>query len=136
MKAAQPIPLVDNATMSRVAVKLFFGIAEEWQLTDEQRCTLAGLGTRTTLHNWKQKLATGEPIKLGKDTLERLSYLAGIYKAVQLLFSDPIQWKNWVRKPNRDFGGTSALERMLGGRIVDLVDVRRYLDGWRGEVYV
>lgn len=136
MKTAQPIPLVDNATMSRVAVKLFFGIAEEWQLTDEQRCTLAGLGTRTTLHNWKQKLATGEPIKLGKDTLERLSYLAGIYKAVQLLFSDPIQWKNWVRKPNRDFGGTSALERMLGGRIVDLVDVRRYLDGWRGEVYV
>ncbi|HTF96625.1 MAG TPA: MbcA/ParS/Xre antitoxin family protein [Cellvibrio sp.] len=136
MKAAQPIPLVDNATMSRVAVKLFFGIADEWQLTDEQRCTLAGLGTRTTLHNWKQKLAAGEPIKLGKDTLERLSYLAGIYKAVQLLFSDPVQWKNWVRKPNRDFGGTSALERMLGGRIVDLVDVRRYLDGWRGEVYV
>ena len=136
MKAAQPIPLVDNATMSRVAVKLFFGIADEWQLTDEQRCTLAGLGTRTTLHNWKQKLAAGESIKLGKDTLERLSYLAGIYKAVQLLFSDPVQWKNWVRKPNRDFGGTSALERMLGGRIVDLVDVRRYLDGWRGEVYV
>ena len=136
MKAAQPIPLVDNAAMSRVAVKLFLGIADEWQLTDEQRCTLAGLGTRTTLHNWKQKLAAGEPIKLGKDTLERLSYLAGIYKAVQLLFSDPVQWKNWVRKPNRDFGGTSALERMLGGRIVDLVDVRRYLDGWRGEVYV
>ena len=81
-------------------------------------------------------MAAGEPIKLGKDTLERLSYLAGIYKAVQLLFSDPVQWKNWVRKPNRDFGGTSALERMLGGRIVDLVDVRRYLDGWRGEVYV
>ncbi len=136
MNAAHPLPTIDDAQMSRVAVKLFFGITEEWSLTDEQRCTLAGLGTRTTLHNWRQKLAAGEPIKLGRDTLERLSYLAGIYKAVQLLFSDPTQWQNWVRKPNRDFGGTSALQRMLGGRVVDLVDVRRYLDGWRGEVYV
>ena len=136
MKITHPFPAIDEAQMSRVAVKLFFGIAEEWGLTDEQRCTLAGLGTRTTLHNWRQKLAAGDPIKLGKDTLERLSYLAGIYKAVQLLFSDPTQWKNWVRKPNRDFGGASALERMLVGRVVDLVDVRRYLDAWRGEVYV
>lgn len=136
MNAVHPLPAVDDAQMSRVAVKLFFGITEEWSLTDEQRCTLAGLGTRTTLHNWRQKLAAGEPIKLGRDTLERLSYLAGIYKAVQLLFADRAQWQNWVRKPNRDFGGASALQRMLGGRVVDLVDVRRYLDGWRGEVYV
>ena len=136
MTIPQPVPNINEAQLSRVAVKLFFGIAEEWSHTDDQRCTLAGLGTRTTLHNWRQKLAAGEPIKLGKDTLERLSYLAGIYKAVQLLFADPQQWKNWIRKPNSDFGGASALERMLAGRVVDLVDVRRYLDGWRGEVYV
>lgn len=135
MNKPHPSHAIDEAQMSRVAVKLFFGIAEEWSLTDEQRCVLAGLGTRTTLHNWRQKLATDAPIKLGKDTLERLSYLAGIYKAVQLLFADPAQWKHWVRKPNSDFGGASALERMLAGRVVDLVDVRRYLDAWRGEVY-
>jgi hypothetical protein len=133
MKASNP--KVAPSEISRVAVKLFFGISEEWSLTDEQRCTLAGLGTRTTLHNWKLKLRTNEPIKLSPDTLERLSYLAGIYKGVQILFSDPMQWKNWVKKPNRDFGGASALDRMLAGRVVDLVDVRRYLDGWRGEHY-
>jgi len=126
---------VTERELSRVAVKLFFGITEEWGLTDVQRCTLAGLGTRTTLHNWRHKLDEGEPIKLSRDTLERLSYLSGIYKGVQLLFSDQGQWKNWVRKPNRDFGGVSALDRMLVGRVVDLVDVRRYLDGWRGEHY-
>lgn len=136
MKTANTDLSVDEAQMSSVAVKLFFSIAEEWGLTDPQRCILAGLATRTTLDNWQQKLAAGEPIKLSKDTLERLSYLAGIYKAVQLLFSDPTQWKNWVRKPNRDFGGASALERMLAGRVVDLVDVRRYLDAMRGEGYV
>lgn len=126
---------IDHQTLCLVAVKLFFGITQEWQLTDEQRCILAGLGTRTTLHNWRQKLAANEPIKLSKDTLERLSYLSGIYKAVQLLFSDPQQWQHWIRKPNRDFGGMSALERMLGGNVVDLSDVRRYLDAWRGEHY-
>ena len=113
--------------MSRVAVKLFFGITEEWGVTDVQRCTLAGLDTRTTLHIWRHKLDEGESIKLSKDTLERLSHLSGIYKGLQILFSDQEQWKNWVRKPNRDFGGASALDRMLAGRVVDLVDVRRYL---------
>src|SRR5690606_20255882 len=82
---------VSKREMSRVAVKLFFGITEEWDLTDEQRCTLAGLGTRTTLHNWRKKLNSNEPIKLSTDTLERLSYLAGIYKGIQLLFADPAQ---------------------------------------------
>ncbi len=136
MNTPNPLSAVSEREMSRVAVKLFFGIAEEWGLTDKQRCTLAGLGTRTTLYNWQRKLEAGEPIKLSKDTLERLSYLAGIYKGVQLLFADPNQWKSWVRKPNRDFGGQSALDRMLAGRVVDLVDVRRYLDGWRGGQYV
>jgi len=126
---------VTEGELSRVAVKLFFGITEEWGLTDVQRCTLAGLGSRTTLHNWRYKLNEGEPIKLSKDTLERLSYLAGIYKGVQFLFSDQEQWKSWVRKPNRDFGGVSALDRMLVGRVVDLVDVRRCLDGWSREHY-
>jgi hypothetical protein len=30
------------------------------------------------------------------------------------------------------FGGKSALDRMLAGRVVDLADVRRYLDAERG----
>ena len=126
---------IDPGVQGRVAVKLFLGIADEWNLTDEQRCNLAGLNSRTTLNNWRKKIGNKESIKLSGDTLERLSYLAGIYKGIQLLFSDPAQWKNWIRKPNKDFGGQSALERMLAGRVVDLSDVRRYVDGWRGEHY-
>ena len=126
---------VSKHDLNRVAVKLFFGIADEWGLKEEECRTLAGLGTRTTLHTWRQKLKSGERIKLPNDTLERLSYIAGIYKGIQILFSDANQWKIWIRKPNKDFGGTSALDRMLAGRVVDLVDVRRYLDGWRGEHY-
>ena len=120
---------------SRVAVKLVLGIGDEWDLSEVQRCKLAGLNSRTTLYNWRQKINTEQTITLSADTLERLSYIAGIYKGVQILFADPAQWKNWVKKPNRDFGGKSALDRMLAGNVVDLSDVRRYLDGWRGEHY-
>ncbi len=135
MKTVIATPSVSEHELSRVAVKLFFAIASEWALNDDQRCTLAGLGSRTTLHNWRRSLDSGKPIKLSKDTLERLSYISGIYKTLQVLFSNPAQWQDWIHKPNRDFGGNSALDHMLAGHVVDLADVRRYLDGWRGVHY-
>jgi len=121
---------VTDQEISRVAVKLFLAITSEWGLTDEQSCVIAGLSACTTLQNWRHKLEADKPVRLSSDTLERISYLAGIYKNIQLLFTDQAQWKNWVHKPNRDFDGVSALDRMLMGRVMDLVDVRRYLDAY------
>lgn len=126
---------LDKDKLSKVAVKLFFAIADEWSLTENERCILAGVNSRTTLLNWRRKLDAGQPISLSRDTLDRLSYVAGIYKNLQLLFSDPAQWKQWVRKPNRELYGQSALQRMLAGQLTDLAEVRRYLDSWRGDQY-
>lgn len=131
MPAAKPVAQPDPAELGRVAAKLFLAIADEWGLSQQQRAVLAGVG-RTTLHNWKQRVDAGEPLTLPVDTLERLSYVAGIYKALQLLLPTREHWAEWIKKPNRDFGGQSALERMLGGRVMDLADVRRYLDAQRG----
>lgn len=125
----------DRGALGRVAAKLFLGITEEWQLTDAERLVLAGHESRTTLNQWRRKIAAGDEIKLSRDTLDRLSYVAGIYKALQLLFPNPEQWSGWVRRPNRDFGGQPALDHMLGGSVVDLADVRRYLDAWRGSQF-
>lgn len=119
--------------LGRVAVKLFLGITDDWDLTENEKLVLTGHESRTTLNQWRQKVEANEDIKLSRDTLERLSYVAGIYKALQLLFPNPEQWSNWIRRPNRDFGGNPALEHMLGGKVVDLADVRRYLDSWRGS---
>lgn len=132
---AQQLDKVDSGELSKVALKLFFAIADEWSLTENQRLVLTGMSSRTTLQKWRNSLETGDTVRLGRDTLERLSYIAGIYKALQLLFVERAQWREWIRKPNRDFGGQSVLDRMLVGRVVDLADVRRYLDAWRGEHY-
>lgn len=131
MSTARAAARPETADLGRVAAKLFLAIADEWGLSQQQRAAIAGVG-RTTLHNWKHRVEAGEPLTLPVDTLERLSYVAGIYKALQLLLPTREQWAEWIRKPNRDFGGQSALDRMLGGRVVDLADVRRYLDAQRG----
>jgi len=128
-------PKTDRGALGRVAAKLFLGVTDEWRLTDAQRLVLAGHESRTTLNQWRHKIAAGEGIKLSRDTLERLSYVAGIYKALQLLFPNPEQWAEWIRRPNRDFGGRTALDHMLAGKVVDLADVRRYLDAWRGSQF-
>ncbi|MGB5375616.1 MAG: MbcA/ParS/Xre antitoxin family protein [Polyangiales bacterium] len=70
--------------------------------------------------------------KLSHDTLERVSYVLGIYKALQPLFSNPGQADAWMKKPSAAFGGQSALEHALGGRVVDVAHVRQYLDFIRG----
>ena len=131
----QPRIKSDPSALGRVAVKLFLGICDEWGLSTDQRLILAGQTSRTTLSTWKDKIENGQGVKLQPDTLERMSYISGIYKSLELLFEDRERIKSWPKAPNNDFGGQSALERMLCGRMADLVDVRRYLDGWRGAIH-
>jgi hypothetical protein len=66
--------------------------------------------------------------------LERLSYVLGIYKSLQILLPEPERADAWVRRPNDAplFGGGSALGRMLGGQVADLFLVRQYLDAQLG----
>ena len=116
----QAIEHYDRGELGRVAVKLFFGITGEWGLTDEQRRVLAGAATRATIASWKRKVAANSKLNLGDDTLERLSYISGIYKALQILLPTRQQWSQWINKPSADLGGQTALERMLGGRVADL----------------
>ena len=106
----------------------FFRIMDAWAIRDSDAQVLLGGPSRTTFYAWKK----GDGGKLSHDTLERVSYVLGIYKALQLLFSNPDQADAWMKKPNAAFGGQSALERALGGRVVDLAHVRQYLDFVRG----
>jgi uncharacterized protein (DUF2384 family) len=116
--------------MSGPGLRAFFRIADLWGLSVEEQMTLLGLTARSTYFKWKK-----DPnVTLSRDTLERISYVLGIYKALQILFPDPHAADSWVRRPNSAtiFGGRSALERMLSGQVADLFVVRQYLDAQRG----
>ena len=92
--------------------------------------TLLGKPSRATYYNWKKgKFARGGQ---NFDLATRLSYILGIYKALQILFQSPETADQWINKKNTVFGGQSALDRMLAGQITDLAAVRDYLDSVRG----
>lgn len=122
---------VDRRSLSAPALRTFFRIAEAWQLDTAEQMQLLGISSRSTYFKWKK-----DPVStvLSRDTLERISYLFGIYKALQILFPRPEQADAWIRKPNRSplFGNRSALQRMLSGNVADLYVVRQYLDAQRG----
>jgi len=111
-------------------LKAFARIAELWHLSISDQLALLGLSSRSTYFKWKKD----EEVNLPRDTLERLSYLLGIYKSLQILLPDPTAADGWLRRPNSEplFGGRSALDRMLSGNVADLYLVRQYLDSQRG----
>jgi hypothetical protein len=123
-------PAASHDRLSGPALRTFFRIADEWKLSSDEARTLLGSPPRSTFFLWKK---TGHG-QLGRDTLERVSYILGIYKALQILLPDAAAADAWVRKPNAAplFGAKPALERMLSGNVADLYVVRQYLDAWRG----
>lgn len=128
---AQSNPSLDHAMIAKSALRTFFNIASVWKLEVDQAMTLLGLDSRSTYFKWKKYPETAH---LNPDKLERLSYIFGIYKALQVLLPKPESADDWIKRPNTaaPFQGKSALDRMLSGRVADLYVVREYLDGQRG----
>lgn len=116
--------------LSGPALRAFFRIAAAWGLKSAEERVLLGNPPESTFFKWKKD----QDGNLPRDVLERISYVLGIYKALQILLPGPEQADGWVRKPNRAplFAGRSALERMLSGNVADLYVVRQYLDAQRG----
>jgi hypothetical protein len=120
----------DVSSLGGAGLRAFANIAEAWSLPVADQLKLLGIASRSTFFKWRRERNP----RLPRDTLERLSYLLGIYKSLQILLPDPKIADEWVRKANAapTFGGRSALERMLSGQVADLYVVRQYLDAQRG----
>jgi hypothetical protein len=120
----------DRSHLVGPALRTFFNIAALWGLNDGQKMRLLGLGSETTLKVW-EAAGRGEAIvTLPADTLDRISHVFAIYRALQALFPQTGRAANWVRAPNKApiFGGRPALERMTSGSISDLAAVRSYIE--------
>jgi uncharacterized protein (DUF2384 family) len=126
-----PTIAASSRDLSAPAVRAFDKIAIAWQMdVAEQRAALGGV-SRQTIYNWREH---PERARLSDDQLDRISYLLGIYKALHILFTRPEQADSWIRRPNSSvpFGDRPAADLLFSGRMLDLIRVRRYLDGARG----
>jgi hypothetical protein len=115
------------------ALRTVFNILQLWKVQVKHFGVLLGV-SQPTVYRWKANPAAAAKAN-SRDLEERLSYLLGIYKALQILLPDPQSADSWVNRPNTAavFGGRTPLERILGGRVADLYEVRRWLDGQRGD---
>ena len=114
-----------DPTVGAAAIRAFERVANSWHLTLHEKLTLLGVN-RATWYQWQQ----GKAVKLEEPVRLRLSYLFGIYAALQTLLPVPGRAHEWLRKPNRAslFGGDTALARILSGELEDFKQVRAYLD--------
>lgn len=111
-------------------MRTFFRIIDAWGLTATDARLLLGTPPSSTYYKWK----SGDVGTVSRDLLERVSYVLGIYKALQILLPVPSAADAWISKPNDAsiFGGRSALDVMRSGNVADLYLVRQYLDAQRG----
>ena len=130
MRAAEQRQALSSREAAAGAFRTFFRVADAWGLSAAETRTLLGTPPESTFYKWK----SGRVGAVSRDVLERISYVLGIYKALQILLPDPEAADGWVKRPNAAplFGGRPALERMLSGNVGDLYLVRQYLDAQRG----
>jgi hypothetical protein len=134
----EPSPLVDLSSkgererLSPSALKAFFNIMERWGVRDEDARMLLGGVTNGPYYEMKKDPASRV---LDADKLLRVSYLVGIFKALNILHAEPLA-DEWVRlaNSNRIFGGLTPIAYMTAGGTPAMQVVRRLLDARRGGV--
>ena len=121
---------INNEKLSGPGFQIFLNIAQLWKLSVNEQIIILGLNSNYKYYNWKKD---PNPI-LPRETLLRISYILGIYKALKILLPDNSAADEWVKCQNTEplFKGKTALGIMMSGDINDLAFIRKYLDAQRG----
>lgn len=120
----------ENRTrLSPAAVQGLLRTAAHWSLRDEDTRALLGGISSGSFYSLKSRVTK----TLDEDQLTRISLLIGIYKALNILYSQKLA-DAWITLPNTNpmFGGDSPLNYMKKGGIPAFLRVRQLLDARRG----
>lgn len=119
----------EPAQINAVALKAYARIVDAWALSLKEAACLADMSEST----WKRAKKPDFAGELTKDQLLRLSAVIGIYKSLELYFSEPLG-RRWFTRPNTGplFGGSRPLDIAIEGGLPRILAVRTYLDALRG----
>src|SRR4051812_45386097 len=135
MTRYEPAPVVDLSAgaererLSPTAVKAFLSIMEKWRVRDEDARLLLGGMSNDQFYEIQEK----REYTLDTDALTRISYLVGIFKALNGLYSEKLA-DDWIQRPNmnRIFAGDTPLAYMIKEGLPAMQVVRRLVDSRRG----
>ena len=121
----------ERERLSPGAIKAFLNVMGKWHVRDEDARTILGGMSNGQFYEMKKNPRR----TLDADTLARISYLIGIFKALNILYSEELA-DAWIQRPNtnRIFGGSTLLAYMMKGGQSAMQVVRRLLDARRGGV--
>jgi len=124
--------LADGATRARLsapAIHAFFSIVEKWGVRNEDAMALLGGAS----HGRYYELKKNRKGLLSQDELTRISLLIGIFKALNILFSQKLA-NQWTSRPNTNpmFNNAAPLQLLMRGGVPGMIGVRRLLDSRRG----
>lgn len=119
------------AEITTVALKAYARVAKAWGLNLKEAAGLADMSEST----WKRAKKPDFTGDLTKDQLLRLSALIGIYKSLELYFSEPVA-KVWIARQNTGplFNGARPVDTAIEGGLPQIMNIRTYLDAVRGGV--
>jgi len=115
--------------LSPSAIKGFLQIMAKWGIKDPDARQLLGGISHGSYYNLKKQPKRA----LDQDTLIRVSLLIGIFKALNILYSESLA-DAWITLPNRNpmFRGHSPLAFMIERGQPGMMLVRQVLDARRG----
>lgn len=116
--------------LSASAIKGFLRIMHRWGVKDSDARQLLGGLSSGSYYGLKKE---PKHRTLDQDTLTRISLLVGIFKALNILFSEALA-DAWITLPNRNpmFRGVSPLAYMIQRGQPGMLHVRQLLDARRG----
>ena len=115
--------------VNAIALKAYARIVDAWALSLKEAAALADMSEST----WKRARKPDFTGELTKDQLLRLSAIIGIYKSLELYFSEPLA-RGWFSRPNTGplFGGLRPVDTAIEGGLPQILAIRTYLDALRG----
>lgn len=118
-----------RARLSAPAIAAFFAIVERWEVRNEDAMALLG----GISHGRYYELKKSRKGLLSQDELTRVSLLIGIFKALNILFSQRLA-NQWALRPNSNamFSNVAPLQMLMRGGVPAMIGVRRLLDSRRG----
>lgn len=128
--AADLSDVMTRRRLSPTAVKGFLGMVEKWSLRDPDARELLGGISSGSYYAWKKDPKSRV---LDFDTLTRISLLVGIFKALNILYSQKLA-DAWTTLPNSNpmFRGLTPLAYMIQRGQPGMLHVRQLLDSRRG----
>lgn len=131
-EVAPLVDLSDPAEREKLgadAARAFFNIMARWKIRDADSRRLLGGMSNGAYYALKKRPGR----TLDEDRIRRISYLVGIFKALNLLYGEELA-DRWMTLPNenRIFAGLTPHAYLMRGGLPAFATVRRLVDARRG----